>query len=70
MKNLSKIFMLIGFVAAALSMIISMIDNQSWIWQFNTMMWIAAAYMIEKTSDRYRRLIDKIVIDLRKILEE
>lgn len=62
--------MLIGFVAAALSMIISMIDNQSWIWQFNTMMWIAAAYMIEKTSDRYRRLIDKIVIDLRKILEE
>jgi hypothetical protein len=60
MKNLSKIFMLIGFVAATLSMIISMIDNQSWIWQFNTMMWIIAAYMIEKTADRYKRLIDKM----------
>lgn len=60
MKNLSKIFMLIGFVAAALSMIISMIDNQSWIWQFNTMMWITAAYMIEKTADRYKKLIDKM----------
>jgi hypothetical protein len=32
MKNLSKIFMLIGFVAAAMSMIISMIDNESWVW--------------------------------------
>jgi hypothetical protein len=60
MKNLSKIFMLIGFIAAAMSMIISMIDNQSWIWQFNTMMWITAAYMIEKTADRYKRLIDKM----------
>jgi len=60
MKNLSKIFMLIGFVSATISMIISMIDNQSWIWQFNTMMWIIAAYMIEKTSDRYKRLIDKM----------
>lgn len=60
MKNLSKIMMLIGFVSATISMIISMIDNQSWIWQFNTMMWIIAAYMIEKTSDRYKRLIDKM----------
>jgi len=60
MKNLSKIFMLIGFIAAAMSMIISMIDDQSWIWQFNTMMWIIAAYMIEKTADRYKRLIDKM----------
>jgi len=60
MKNLSKIFMLIGFVAATLSMIISMIDNQSWVWQFSTMMWIIAAYMIEKTADRYKRLIDKM----------
>lgn len=60
MKNLSKIFMLIGFIVAAMSMIISMINNQSWIWQFNTMIWIIAAYMIEKTSDRYKRLIDKM----------
>ena len=60
MKNLSKIFMLIGFVSAALSMIISMIDNESWVWQFTTMMWIIAAYMIEKIADRYKRLIDKM----------
>ena len=30
MKNLSKIFMLIGFIASAMSMIISMIDNEPW----------------------------------------
>jgi hypothetical protein len=60
MKNLSKIFMLIGFIVAAMSMIISMIDNESWVWQFTTMMWITAAYMIEKTSDRYKKLIDKM----------
>ena len=60
MKNLSKIFMLIGFVAAALSMIISIINDQSWTWQLTTMLWIIAAYMIEKTADRYRNIIDKM----------
>ena len=60
MKNLSKIMMLIGFVSATISMIISMIDNQSWTWQFNTMMWIIAAYLIEKTADRYKKLVDKM----------
>ena len=60
MKNLSKIFMLIGFVAATLSMIVSMINNESWTWQMVTMLWIIAAYMSEKTADRYKRLIDKM----------
>ena len=60
MKNLSKIFMLIGFVAAALSMIVSIINNQSWTWQLITMLWIITAYINEKTADRYRSLIDKM----------
>jgi hypothetical protein len=60
MKNLSKIFMLIGFVAAAISMIISMINNQSWTWQMATMLWIIATYTSEKTAERYKRLIDKM----------
>jgi hypothetical protein len=60
MKNLSKIFMFIGFVAATSSMIISMINNESWTWQGITMLWIITAYINEKTADRYRNLIDKM----------
>jgi hypothetical protein len=60
MKNLSKIFMLIGFIAAAMSMIISMINNEPWTWQMATILWIIVAYTNEKTADRYKRLINKM----------
>jgi hypothetical protein len=60
MKNLSKIFMLIGFVAAAIAMILNIVNDQSWCWQGITMLWIINAYINEKTADRYRNLIDKM----------
>ena len=60
MKNLSKIFMLIGFVAAAIAMILNIVNDQSWTWQLITMLWIITAYINEKTADRYRNLIDKM----------
>jgi hypothetical protein len=60
MKNLSKIFMLIGFIAAAIAMVLNMINNVSWTWQLITMLWIITAYTNEKTADRYRNLIDKM----------
>jgi len=60
MKNLSKIFMLVGFVTAAIAMILNIVNDQSWCWQGITMLWIINAYINEKMADRYRNLIDKM----------
>jgi len=60
MKNLSKIFMLVGFVTAAIAMVINIVNNVSWAWQLITMLWIINAYINEKMADRYRNLIDKM----------
>ena len=60
MKNLSKIFMLVGFVTATIAMVINIVNNVSWAWQLITMLWIINAYINEKTADRYRNLIDKM----------
>ena len=60
MKNLSKIFMLGGFVTATIAMVINIVNNVSWAWQLITMLWIINAYINEKTADRYRNLIDKM----------
>lgn len=60
MKNLSKIFMLIGFISAGIVMVGNIMNNASWSWQAITMMWIFVAYMNEKVVDRYKNLIDKM----------
>ena len=60
MKNLSKIFMLVGFISAGIAMVINMTNNVSWSWQAITMVWILVAYINEKTADRYRSLIDNM----------
>ena len=60
MKNLEKIFMLVAFVSATVSMIISMHLGTSWTWQMATIMWIFVAFLKEKLIERYQRLIDKM----------
>lgn len=60
MKNLEKIFMLLAFIGALTSMIISMYSGTSWTWQMATIMWIFVAYLKQKLIQRYQNLIDKI----------
>jgi hypothetical protein len=60
MKNLEKICMLIAFVSAFGSMIVSMYTGNSWSWQLATIMWVFVAYLKQKLIQRYQNLIQKL----------
>lgn len=60
MKNLEKICMILGFVTALVSMVISLYNGQSWTWQFASMCWILVVYFKNKMIIRYESLIEKI----------
>lgn len=60
MKNLEKIFMLVAFLTALISMVSSIQSGTSWSWQLTTIMWIFVAFLKERLIERYQRLIDKL----------
>lgn len=60
MKNLERIFMLVAFLTALISMLSSIQSGTSWSWQLTTIMWIFVAFLKERLIERYQRLIDKL----------
>jgi hypothetical protein len=60
MKNLEKIFMLLGFIGAAFSFGIAIYQHTSWNWQLITMAWIFVVYIKTIIINRYEKLIQKM----------
>ena len=60
MKIVEKVFMLIAFLSAVVSMMLSIKSGEAFGWQAITLMWILIAYFKTKLLDRYENLIEKM----------
>jgi hypothetical protein len=55
MKYLDYIFMGLGFLTALGGMILAIMDNQNWHWQFCTMSWVAVAFFNRLTIHKLEK---------------